>query len=125
MRLAIGDIGVAAQKPQKRVDDGFPMQLFGGDERKALAQGKPHLMSKKRAGSGPGAVGLNLAIAQDLGEKIEIGLDARTFSRLWGLMFGVAESGLRMPYSRTSTVPGLRRFGQFASALSRRTRPAR
>src|ERR1700738_2265735 len=86
MRLQIGDIGVAAQKPQKLVDDGFPMQLLGGDERKALAQDKPHLMAEKRAGSGPGAVGLNLAIAQGFGEKIEIGLHARTFYRLFAAL---------------------------------------
>ena len=50
------------------------MQLLGGDERKALAQVKPHLIAENRAGSGSGAIGLNLAIAQDLGEKFEIAM---------------------------------------------------
>jgi hypothetical protein len=83
MRLEIGDIGVALQKPQKLMDDRFPMQLFGGDERKAVREGKAHLIAEDRARSGPGAVGLDLAIAENFGEKIKISLHARTFYRLF------------------------------------------
>src|ERR1700730_9087349 len=95
MRLEIGDIGIAAQKPQKLVDDGFPVQLLGGDERKALAQGEPHLTPEKRAGSGPGAIGLIFAVAEYFGEKVEIGLHARTFYRLFAALGN--STGVRPP----------------------------
>ena len=38
MRLQVGDVGVAAQKPEQFVDDRAQMQPLGGQQRKALGQ---------------------------------------------------------------------------------------
>ena len=43
-------------------------------------------MPEKRAGPGAGAVGLDLAFPENFGEKIEIGLHAQTFYRLFAAL---------------------------------------
>src|ERR1700737_4977125 len=94
------------------------MHLFGGDERKALAQGKPHLMPEKRAGSGPGAIGLNLAVAENFGEKIEIGLHARTFYRLFAALGN--SKGVRPPVGFASDVRDIKqRLGELRDRRAR------
>jgi hypothetical protein len=71
--LEIGNIGVARQKPQQFVDDGFQVQFLGGDKRKPLGQIKPHLMPEHRQSAGTGAVGLAGALVQNAAQKIMIG----------------------------------------------------
>src|SRR4029077_6380836 len=86
MCLQISDVGGAAQKPQKLVYDGFPVQFFGGDERKALAQGDPHLIAEDRARPGASPVRLNFPVAQDFAKKVEVGLHARNFYRVFAAL---------------------------------------
>lgn len=52
--------------------DGFEMGLLGGDERKAVAQGKAQLRAEDGIGAGAGAVGLELSVFEDVPEQIEI-----------------------------------------------------
>ena len=74
----VGDIGVAGQKPQQLVDDGFKVNFFGGDQRKTLRQVKAHLVAKDRARAGAGAVGFDVAVFQHMAHEIKISLHEKT-----------------------------------------------
>ena len=72
MLLQPMDIGFAAQEPEQFIDDGFQMQLLGGDQRKALGQIEAHLMAEDGARAGAGAVALFHALVQGQFHQIEI-----------------------------------------------------
>jgi hypothetical protein len=65
-------VRLAAQKPEQLVDDGLEMGFLGRDERKAVAQRKAHLCAEDGIGAGAGAVGLELAVFEDVPEQIEV-----------------------------------------------------
>ena len=65
-------VAAAAQKPQKLVDDAFEVHFLGGDEGKALLQGKPHLVAKHAARAGAGAVGFGRAMRVDMAHEVFI-----------------------------------------------------
>ena len=56
MLLQVVYIGVATQEPQQLVNDGLEVQLFGGEQRKALFKVKAHLMAKDALCASAGAV---------------------------------------------------------------------
>jgi len=52
------------------MDDGFEVNFFGRDQRKALLQVKPHLVAKHAFGACAGAVGLEHAMRIDVAHKV-------------------------------------------------------
>lgn len=44
--LQVFDVGVALQEPEQFVDDGFQVQLFGGQQGEAFFEVEPHLVSE-------------------------------------------------------------------------------
>ena len=64
------DVAPALQKPQQLDDDGLEKDLFGGDERKALAQVKSHLVAEDAAGAGAGAVVFFDAMRVDMAHEV-------------------------------------------------------
>src|SRR5512138_1771689 len=64
--LQVLDVRVAAQEPQKLVDDGAQVQLLRRDERKALRQIEPHLMTEHGQRTGPRAVGFRRAVLANM-----------------------------------------------------------
>ena len=72
MLLQPAHIGFAAQEPEQLVDDGFEMQLLGGDQRKAVGQIEAHLVAEDRARARAGAVALFHALFEDQFHQIEI-----------------------------------------------------
>ena len=72
MFAQIGDVGVALQKPQKLVNDGFHMQLLRRHQRKALRQVESHLMAENRKRARSRAIVFFDAFAQNSVQKIEI-----------------------------------------------------
>jgi hypothetical protein len=54
------------------VDDRLEVQLLGGEQRKALVEGKPHLIPKNGNCSGSGPVMLFHAVGEDVFHQIEI-----------------------------------------------------
>ena len=71
--LEIGDIGVAAQKPQQFMDDGFGVQLFRRQQRKAGGKIETQLRAENGGDADAGAVAFGHALGHDALEKIEIG----------------------------------------------------
>src|SRR5215207_10417663 len=72
MFLKKGGVGIAADEPQKLIDDGTDVEALGGDDRKTGSKIESHLMAENRSGSGAGAVGLGRALIQRLLHEIEI-----------------------------------------------------
>ena len=70
--LQITDVGVAAQQPQQFMDDGFGMQLLGGQQRKAGGQIETHLPTEHRARAGAGAITLVVAMFKHMAHQIEV-----------------------------------------------------
>ena len=62
------DVGVAGQKPQQFVNDGFEVHALGGNQGKALAQIKAQLMAEDAQCADTGAVFLKVPVAADMGE---------------------------------------------------------
>jgi hypothetical protein len=71
--LEPADIGFAAEEPEELVDDRFEVDLFGGEEREAVAEGKAGLRAEEGERAGAGAVGLGAALIQDEAEEIQVG----------------------------------------------------
>jgi len=65
-------VGVAGEKPQELVHDGFEIEFLGGDEREALREVEAHLVAEHRQRAGAGAVGLLRAVGEDAFEKLKI-----------------------------------------------------
>ena len=59
-------VGVAAQEPQQFQDDGFAVQLLGGQEREALGQVKAHLAAEDTQRAGARAVAALHTVGQDV-----------------------------------------------------------
>ena len=72
MIVQIFDVGVAAQKPKELVDDGFKMQLFGGDQRKSGTQIEAQLVTEDRTRADAGAVAFFDALTEHAFHQIEI-----------------------------------------------------
>ena len=70
--VEIFDVGVAAQEPQQFVDDGFDVQLLGGDQRETARQVKAHLVAEDRARADAGAVALFDALGEHAFHQVEI-----------------------------------------------------
>jgi hypothetical protein len=65
-------IRLAAQEPEQLVDDGLEMQLLGGEHGKAVTQIKPRLRAEHGISARARAVGLELAVVEDMPEQIVI-----------------------------------------------------
>ena len=70
--VQIVDVGVAAQKPEQLVDDGFEVELLGREQRKAGGKIEPDLMAEDRARADAGAVAFFDALLEDAFHQIEI-----------------------------------------------------
>ena len=68
----IADVGIAVEKPQKLVNDRTQMQLLSGQQRKACAQIKAHLMAEDGARAGAGAVGFLYAVFKHVTHQREV-----------------------------------------------------
>lgn len=56
--LQVTHVGFPMQKPDQFVNDGFEMELFGGDDGKSILEIKAHLMPKNGKGAGPRSIPL-------------------------------------------------------------------
>ena len=70
----VADVGVAFEKPKELVDDGTQVELFGGEQGKALGEVEAHLVAEYGTGAGAGAVGFVGAVAEDVLHEVEVGL---------------------------------------------------
>ena len=70
----VADVGVAFEKPKELVDDGAQVELFGGEQGKALGEIETHLVAEYGTGASAGAVGFVGAVAEDVLHEVEIGL---------------------------------------------------
>ena len=66
------DVRVAAQKPEQLVENGFGVDLFGGEQRKRIAQRTPDLRAEQGIGAGARAVRFELPVVEDVPEQIEV-----------------------------------------------------
>ena len=65
MFLKVMHIGVAAQKPEKFMDDALQVEFFGGEKREALFEIKSHLMAEDALRASSSAVGLDNTVVED------------------------------------------------------------
>src|SRR5262245_4243265 len=65
-------IGIAGQKPQELVSDRLEVHLLCGEQRKALGEIKPYLVTKDRQRARPGAVALLHPGGEDQFQQVEI-----------------------------------------------------
>src|SRR5262249_48041039 len=70
--VEIFDVGIAGQKPEQLVDNGFDVQLLGREQRKALRQVEPRLVAEYRQRTGPGAVVLLHAVGENVLHQVEV-----------------------------------------------------
>ena len=70
--VEIFDVGVAAQEPEQFVNDGFGMDFLGREQREIVSQVKPRLSAKHGIRAGARAVGLELAVFEDVPQQIEV-----------------------------------------------------
>jgi hypothetical protein len=70
--LQIFDIGIAAQEPEKLIDDGTQMQLLGRHQRKPGIEIEAHLIAKYAQRSGAGTIALGRAVLADVAQEIEV-----------------------------------------------------
>jgi hypothetical protein len=66
------DVRVAAQKPEQLVNDGLGVDLFRGEQRKTSRKSEPDLRAKHGIRAGARAVGLELAVFEDVPQQIEV-----------------------------------------------------
>ena len=64
--LKPADVGVAGNEPQKLIDDGFKVYLFGGKQRETVRQVKAHLIAEHALRARPRAVFLHDAMFPDM-----------------------------------------------------------
>lgn len=72
MFFQVSDIRVALQKPEEFVDDGFEVNLFGGQKGKSLIQVKSHLIAKRTQRAGTGSITFWRTVGEDVTEEILI-----------------------------------------------------
>jgi hypothetical protein len=70
--IEIFDVRVAAQEPEQLVNDGFGVDLLGGEQREIGSQVKPRLRAEHGIRAGTGAVGLELSMLQNVPQQIEV-----------------------------------------------------
>jgi hypothetical protein len=66
------DVRVSAQKPEQLVNDGFGVNLFGGEQWKRVAQRAADLRAEQGKRAGASAVGLEPAVFVDVPEQIKV-----------------------------------------------------
>ena len=66
------NIGVALQKPQQLMNDGFEMHFLGGQQRKAGVQIKAQLRAEHAYRAGAGAVAFLRAVVEHVLQKINV-----------------------------------------------------
>ena len=72
--LEIGDIRISFQKPKKLVNNGFNVEFFCREERKAFAKIYAHLMTKYTDSPGACPITFTSAMIQYMVEEILINL---------------------------------------------------
>jgi hypothetical protein len=72
MLVEIAHIGRALQEPEELVNDGFDVQLLGGDERETLRQIEAHLPAEQAQGTRSSPVPFPDAGVANTREKVEI-----------------------------------------------------
>src|SRR5687767_4342966 len=65
-------VRLAAQEPQKLVQDGLEVQLLRGEERKARFQAETQLSPEYGQRAGSGAIGLVRAALEHVGDEVEV-----------------------------------------------------
>ena len=70
MLLQVLHVGVALQEPEQFVDDGFQMELLGGEAGEAVVQMEAHLMAEDTDGARSGAVALFDPFGQHAVEQV-------------------------------------------------------
>ena len=68
----VGDVRIAAQKPQKFVDNPLQKDLFGRQQRETLFEVEAHLVAKDTLRAGAGTVASHDALRFDATEQIEV-----------------------------------------------------
>ena len=64
-------VGLTAQKPEQFINDGTQVQFLGRECGEILPQIKPRLRAENGKRARAGAVGLKLAVIEDMPEQIE------------------------------------------------------
>lgn len=72
--LQVADIGLAFEKPEKFVNDGAEMELLRRDTGESLAEIVAGLTPEDAESAGAGAITPFLAVLQNVGQKVEVGL---------------------------------------------------
>src|SRR5262249_16998915 len=70
--VEVADIGVAGEKPQQLVNDGFQVHFLGRQQREAGRKIEAHLVAEHGQRAGAGAVMLLRAVAQDALHQVEV-----------------------------------------------------
>lgn len=68
--LEILDVGVAGDEPKEFVDDGFEVNLFGGQKRETFGEVEAHLVAEDAFGAYAGAVMLDDTVGHYVTQKI-------------------------------------------------------
>ena len=68
----ITDIGITAQEPEKFMNDGAQVQLFGGHQREAFTQIKAHLVAETTVGTRSCAVFFKYTVFTNVTHQIEV-----------------------------------------------------
>lgn len=85
--VEVADVGIAAKEPKELVDDGAPMELFGGDEGEGFAEVEAGLSAEKGEGAGSRSVSARGAVLEHEAEELVISFHGRGMVgreyRLW------------------------------------------
>src|SRR4051812_20498097 len=65
-------ISLSPKKPEELMDNGFEVQLLGGENREPVLQGKAGLCAKDRVGAGASPIFFKLAVCQNQTQEVEI-----------------------------------------------------
>ena len=68
--LQVTHVGVTGDEPQKLVNNGFEVHLFGGEEGEAIGQIEAHLVAENALRTGSGAVFLHGPVGTDMSEEV-------------------------------------------------------
>lgn len=90
--LEIFYIGVASEEPEQLIDDRAQMKLFGGHQREAVRQVKPHLVPEHAARAGAGSVVLLDAFIEDAFQEVVILVHVSSVERQGTIRFEQIES---------------------------------
>ena len=73
MIAQIFDVRFATEKPQKLVNDGAQVQLFGGEKRETIGEVEAHLVAEDAQGASTGSVVFPGALLEKGFQKIQVG----------------------------------------------------